>query len=92
MSNITHDTAAQEFYIETPQGKATLHYEKKGGALDFHHTFVPPELRGQGLAEKIVAEGFEYAKKTNVKVIPSCPYVMRLVMKKPDWKALVQRQ
>ncbi len=90
MNDIQHDEKNQEFYIETPEGKALLSYEKKGVAtLDFHHTFVPPELRGKGIAEKIVAEGFDYAAKNNLKVIPSCPYVARLVMKNPDWKKSV---
>ena len=91
MSDVKHDPKTREFYIETPEGKALLSYEKKGDALDFHHTFVPPELRGKGMAEKIVAEGFEYAKKNNLKVIPSCPYVLRLVMKNENWKGLTAR-
>lgn len=86
---VRHDAEKHEFYMETPEGKAVLNYEQKENALDFHHTFVPSELRGKGLAEKIVAAGFEYVKQKNLKVIPSCPYVARLVMKNPDWKKWV---
>ncbi|MBI4358612.1 MAG: N-acetyltransferase [Candidatus Omnitrophica bacterium] len=89
MSEIKHDTDAQEFYVETPEGRALLHYERDGNTLNFHHTFVPPPLRGKGLAEKIVSAGFEYAEKNNMKVISTCPYVARLVMKNSDWKKLV---
>lgn len=88
MSDIKHDPKTQEFYVETPEGKALLHYEKEGNALNFHHTFVPEALRGKGLAEKVVAAGFQYAEHNHLKVIPSCPYVTRLVMKNPDWKKL----
>ena len=88
MSDVKHDETGHEFYIETPEGKALLHYERENDTLNFHHTFVPPELRGKGMAEKIVAQGFEYAKTNRLKVIPSCPYVARLVMKNPDWKKL----
>ena len=91
MNEVLHDEEAQEFYIATPEGKALLHYERDGDVLNFHHTFVPPELRGKGLAEKIVSAGFEYAAKHRLKVIPSCPYVTRLVMKNSDWKKLVAR-
>lgn len=86
---VKHDPQAQEFYIETPEGKAFLHYEKEGGVLNFHHTFVPPELRGKGLAEQVVKASFDYAEKNHLKVKPTCPYVARLVMKNPDWKKLV---
>ena len=91
MSDIQHNPETQEFFIETPQGKAILHYEKEEGALNFHHTFVPPELRGQGLAEKVVFAGFDYAAKHNLKVIPSCPYVARLAMKNDRLKPLIKR-
>lgn len=89
MSDIKHDPASHEFYIETQEGKALLHYEREGNVLNFHHTFVPPELRGKGLAEKVVAAGFEYAEQNKLKVIPTCPYVARLVMKNPEWKRLI---
>ena len=89
MSEVKHNPANHEFYIETQEGKALLHYELQGDKLNFHHTFVPPELRGKGLAEKIVAAGFQYADQNKLKVIPTCPYVARLVMKNPEWKRLV---
>ena len=91
MSEVKHDSQTQEFFIETPEGKAFLHYEQEGAALNFHHTFVPPELRGKGLGEQIVKAGFDYVERNKLKVIPSCPYVARLVMKNPDWKKLVAR-
>lgn len=89
MNDIKHDQTNHEFYIETQEGKALLHYECQGDKLNFHHTFVPLELRGKGLAEKIVEAGFQYADQNKLKVIPSCPYVARLVMKNPEWKRLV---
>ena len=91
MNEVKHDMETQEFYVETPEGKALLHYEREGDTLNFHHTFVPPSLRGKGIAEKIVAEGFRYADENHFKVIPSCPYVARLVMKNEDWKRLVAK-
>ena len=87
-----HDPQAQEFYIETQEGKVLLHYEREGDVLNFHHTFVPPELRGKGLAEQVVKAGFEYIEQNRLKVIPSCPYVARLVVKNPDWKKFVVRE
>lgn len=91
MSDVKHDETNHEFYIETSEGRALLHYERENDTLNFHHTFVPPELRGKGMAEKIVTEGFKYAETNRLKVIPSCPYVARLVMKNPEWKKLTVR-
>ena len=89
MNDVQHDPETQEFFIETPEGKALLHYEKQGEVLNFHHTFVPEALRGKRLAEKVVTAGFKYADKNHLKVIPSCPYVARWVMKNSNWKRLV---
>ena len=87
--DIKHDEEKRQFYAETAGGKAILDYEREGNTLNFYHTFVPPELRGQGLAEQVTKAAFEYAQKNGLKVIPSCPYVARLVMKNDEWKRLV---
>ena len=91
LRGMKHDAQSQEFYIETPEGKAFLHYEREGSVLNFHHTFVPPALRGKGLAEEVVTAGFKYADQNQLKVIPSCPYVARFVMKNSEWKRLVPK-
>ena len=92
MSSVQHDETEKKFFVETPEGKALLHYERDRDVLNFHHTFVPPELRGKGLAEEVVQAGFDYAREHHLKVVPSCPYVARLVMKRPEWKDLILRQ
>ena len=87
--NIRHDEVNREFYADFPEGKASLHYECDGDVLNFHHTFVPPELRGKGIAEKLVESGFDFVEKNHLKAIPSCPYVARLVMKNANWKRFI---
>lgn len=44
--------------------------------LDVTGTFVDPSQRGKGLAEKLVLEVIEKAKKEKVKIKPSCSYVV----------------
>jgi uncharacterized protein len=88
---IKHDEKNGEFYLLTSDGRALLSYTRDGDVLDFHHTFVPDELRGQGIAQKLVEAGFEYVKKNNLKVFPSCPYVLRVVSKNEGLKEWVKR-
>lgn len=61
--------------------KAVLDYRQlKGGkVLDMHHTEVPPELRGQGIAAQLCKEAFKYCHENNLKVVTSCPYVQKYV-------------
>ena len=67
--------------------------EKEVGELTFmlkdeqmliNHTGVNPELRGQGLAEKLVLEAVDYARKNQLKIIPFCSYVSVYVGKHPE--------
>ena len=68
------------FFVEINTDKhkilqAELHYIKQGNVMDIHHTFVPEELRGKGLAEKLAKSAFDYAKKYNMKIKPTCSYI-----------------
>lgn len=47
--------------------------------MDMHHTEVPPELRGQGIAAKLCKEAFKYCHDNKLKVVTSCPYVEKYV-------------
>ncbi|QHC86755.1 GCN5 family acetyltransferase [Empedobacter brevis] len=49
-----------------------------------NHTGINPELRGQGLAEKLVLEAVDYARKNHLKIIPFCSYVSVYVGKHPE--------
>ena len=49
-----------------------------------NHTGVNPDLRGQGLAEKLVLEAVDYARKNKLKIIPFCSYVSVYVGKHPE--------
>lgn len=39
------------------------------------HTEVNPELKGQGIGNKILDSLADYARKNNIKVIALCPFV-----------------
>ena len=56
---------------------AELTYRKEGNKLYFDHTFVSPSLRGQGIADKLLNAGVEYAEKNGYKIVPVCSYVVK---------------
>ncbi|PIW70604.1 MAG: GNAT family N-acetyltransferase, partial [Ignavibacteriales bacterium CG12_big_fil_rev_8_21_14_0_65_30_8] len=47
------------------------------------------ELRGKGVAEKIVTEAFNYAKENDLKVIPTCPYINYFLSKNEEFRNLL---
>jgi hypothetical protein len=86
---ILHDETQHKFFVELDGQEAHLIYAVVDPTtLDFRHTFVPPELRGRQLAERLVKAGFAYARARGYRVIPTCSYVQRRVEQDPDLRAL----
>lgn len=79
---VKHDEKGKRFVMEVEGREALLSYSQEGDTLDFYRTFVPEELRGQGLAEKVVKAAFEYAREKGFKVQPSCSYVSGAFLKR----------
>jgi len=79
---VRHDEKGNRFVIEIEGREALLAYSQEENVLDFYRTFVPEELRGQGLAEKVVKAAFEYAREKGLKVRPSCSYVSGAFLKR----------
>jgi predicted GNAT family acetyltransferase len=55
-----------------------------GGNLTVYHTEVDDQLKGQGVAGKLLATMVEYARTHNLKVIALCPYVSAQFKRHPD--------
>jgi uncharacterized protein len=87
---IEHDQAAGRFVAPVDGGEAYLAYERRGaGTLDFQHTIVPPEARGQGVGEALVVAAFDYARTNGQRVIPSCGFVRGWLVEHPEARDLV---
>lgn len=86
---VSHDVTAQRFEAVIGPHTAVCEYERAGGPIIFTHTFVPPELRGQGIAEKLVRAGLDYARRERRKVVPSCSYVAAFIARHREYAALL---
>ena len=74
--NIKHDEKNQKFFMNIAGKECSLKYEKlHDQLLDFKLLYVPANLRGQGLADRIAEFAFDYAKKNNFQVKVSCSYI-----------------
>mgnify|MGYP000891752740 FL=1 len=76
--NIVHNEG-KGFYIygENKEILARLEYKRNGNILDFEHTIVSDKLKGQGIAQKLLDEAVNYARKNNFKVQAVCSYVVK---------------
>jgi predicted GNAT family acetyltransferase len=76
---IIHQAWRQRFVLANDGEQAQLDYQLAGSTINFTNTFVPPELRGQGLAEKLVRHGLAWAKEQNFTIHASCWYVKKFL-------------
>lgn len=76
---IEHQPQNNRFVWVQDGYQCVLDYTLSGSNIDFTHTFVPTELRGQGLAEKIVRAGLAWAKEQNYNISASCSYVQKFL-------------
>lgn len=52
--------------------------------LTVYHTEVAETLQNQGVAASLFSEMVKYAREKNLKVIPSCSYVLAQFKRHPD--------
>ena len=85
---VRHDSAAHRYEAEVEGHLAVAEYTPEGDRLIFTHTFVPPELRGRGVAEKLVRTALEEARRAGKKVVPQCAYVALFIRRNPEFQPL----
>lgn len=86
MNEIINDKQDSRFVLDVDGLEVYALYAEDKETIDLYSTYTPPQLRGQGLAEKVVLAAFEYAKEKNLKVIPSCWYVRKFLDKHIEYQ------
>ena len=78
------------YVIHLPEGLvAELTYGRRdGGVIVADHTFVPPSMRGHGLAEKLVDRLIGDARSEGNTILPLCSYVAAQFRRHSDWADL----
>lgn len=82
---VSHNSTASRFEVVLDGHLAVADYVLDGERMVFTHTFVPPELRGRGVAEKLVRAGLEFARQHGRKVVPQCSYVAVFLKRNPEF-------
>ena len=64
---------------------AEITWLEKDGVMKMDHTFVSDELRGQGVAKKLLDEAANYARSKDLKMYPICSYVVSAFNKSNEY-------
>jgi predicted GNAT family acetyltransferase len=86
---VRHNAAASRFEVDVDGHLAVADYVVAGDQMIFTHTFVPPALRGRGIAEALVRPALEEARRTGRRVVPQCSYVARFIERHAEFRELV---
>lgn len=86
---VRHNAAASRFETEVDGHLGVVEYAVAEGKISLHRTFVPPELRGRGIAEVLVRAALAHARETHRQVVPACSYVEGFIRRHPEYQSLV---
>lgn len=74
--NFSESSTGGKFYIADYAKMAFV--KSANNIIDVNHTWVSPDHRGEGLAQDLYRHMIGYARKNNLKVIPSCSFVRKM--------------
>ena len=86
---VRHNSAEHRFETEVDGLLSVADYELRGTDLVMTHTLVPPQLRGRGIAEKLVRVALEHARSERLRVVPACSYVSGYIARHPEFQPLL---
>ncbi len=87
---VRHEADLRRFVLHQPgeSGEAILRYEEQeeGDQLVFNMTSteVPQSMEGRGMAASLVRTACEYARRNDVKIIPTCTFVQAYIESHPS--------
>ena len=86
---VIHDIENQKFYAIVDGLESHLEYVKRDKVLNLNHTYVPNELRGKGIAGKLVEAALTFVQENKLKIIPSCSYVAEYIRRHKEYEELL---
>jgi uncharacterized protein len=88
--DVQHDEKSRKYYAVVDGRESVCEYFPAGErTLNFTHTYVPPELRGKGIADELVKQALEDALERGYRVIPSCWFVRVYIDRHPRYQPVL---
>ena len=88
---VVHNSKQNRFEIQVGKDVSVLEYDLRGQTIYFTHTFVPPALEGQGLANRMAETALNHARENSLKVVPACEFIHVYLRRHPQYQDLVRK-
>jgi len=89
--NVVHKPEKNRFETWVEGYLSKLDYIQDGKNFVITHVGVHPELRGQGVAGRIVEASLAYARENSLRVIPMCSYAAAYIRRNPQHAELMDQ-
>jgi predicted GNAT family acetyltransferase len=86
---VQHNATAHRYEAVVGGHRSVCDYAMVDGRMVLTHTFVPPELRGKGIAEQLVRAALADARRAGQKVVPACSYVALFIQRNKEFQDLL---
>ncbi|MEY3394626.1 MAG: hypothetical protein RL346_862 [Verrucomicrobiota bacterium] len=87
-----HFPGKQRFELRSGPGEpAVISYRQDGDTVIIEHTYVPPALRGKGIAARITLDALLEARRLGWKIVPDCSYAETYIQRHPEFLRLLHQ-
>jgi len=83
MSPVKNNSAQNRYEMDTDGHLSVADYYLSGKILSITHVGVPEELRGQGIAAKLMEGVVLDAKEQGLTIVPVCSYAAAYLKRNP---------
>ncbi len=87
---LSHDEKSHKFIVQSDGFTSELNYEIEEKQMNMYRTYVPPEGRGQGIAQILAKAALDYARENKLQVIPSCSYIATFIERNSQYQDLLK--
>ena len=92
MNPVTENTLAQRFEIKVAEHIAFIDYRRENGVVSLTHTYVPPELNGQGIGSALTRGALDLLRAQGEKIVPLCSFIVAFIKRHPEYRTLLVNQ
>lgn len=89
---VLFNASAEQYEIRVGDelaGFTEAHPTDDPGVILFPHTKIAAAFEGQGLASKLVQGALDDIRERDLKIRPTCPYILGWLPKHPEYQDLV---
>lgn len=83
-TEVIHRPDVGRFELTVDGHTGVADYQTQGDIWVMHHTYVPDQLRGRGVAARLVEAALRAAREAGAKIDPQCSYVARYLERHPE--------